>query len=55
MTDVVETITDTEEIAAAMESRAATYGLLARLFRREVDQPLLDAVSYTHLRAHETF
>ena len=42
MTDVVETINDTEEIADAMESRAATYGLLARLFRREVDQPLLD-------------
>ena len=48
MTDVVETITDTEEIADAMESRAATYGLLARLFRREVDQPLLDDLKTMH-------
>lgn len=31
-----------EELAGVMEGRAKTYGLLARLFRVEVDQPLLD-------------
>ena len=43
-----EAIADYEEIARAMESRAATYGLLARLYRREVDQPLLDELKTVH-------
>ncbi len=43
-----EAIADYEEIARAMESRAATYGLLARLYRREVDAPLLDELKTVH-------
>ncbi|WP_305297624.1 TorD/DmsD family molecular chaperone [Parvibacter caecicola] len=43
-----EAIANYDEIARAMESRAATYGLLARLYRREVDQPLLDELKTAH-------
>ena len=43
-----EAIADNQEIARAMESRAATYGLLARLYRREVDQALLDELKAVH-------
>lgn len=43
-----EAIADNQQIAEAMESRAATYGLLARLYRREVDQPLLDELKALH-------
>lgn len=43
-----EAIANYDEIARAMESRAATYGLLARLYRREVDQPLLDELKTVH-------
>lgn len=43
-----EAIVDNQEIARAMESRAATYGLLARLYRREVDQTLLDELKTVH-------
>lgn len=43
-----EAIADNQEIARAMESRAATYGLLARLYRREVDQALLDELKTVH-------
>lgn len=32
----------TEEMAALSRNRAATYGLLSRLCRAEIDQPLLD-------------
>lgn len=43
-----EAIADNQEIARAMESRAATYGLLARLYRREVDQALLEELKTVH-------
>lgn len=36
------TAVSTEELAKLMSDRAATYDLLARLYRREVDQALLD-------------
>ena len=37
----VATTPELAELATAMDGRADTYGLLARLFRVEVDGPLL--------------
>ena len=38
----VETAQDEAALVDLMRSRAQTYGFLARLYRVEVDQPLLD-------------
>ena len=35
-------IATNEDLAQVMTARAATYNLLARLYRKEVDQPLID-------------
>ena len=40
-----------DQLAVLCDRRAATYGLLARLFRVEVDQPLLDEL---HARRYPT-
>lgn len=37
-----------DDLAALCEERSATYGLLARLYRSEVDQPLLDELMDTN-------
>ena len=39
-----------EEIAAVMRQRAATYGFLSRLFRKEVDADLLEELHGLHYR-----
>lgn len=38
----VEKVAEKEEIASLMDSRARVYGFLARLYRVEVDKPLLE-------------
>lgn len=40
--DTPEEIVDLKELAELMDSRAQTYGLLARIYRVEVDQALVD-------------
>ena len=39
-----------EELQAVFENRAAQYGLLARLFRKELDQPIIDELHEMHYR-----
>lgn len=39
-----------EELQAVFENRAAQYGLLSRLFRKELDQPLIDELHEMHYR-----
>ena len=41
-TETAEEVESLDKIAEVMDGRAKTYGLLARLYRVEVDQPLLD-------------
>ena len=33
---------ETDELVGLLEQRSATYAFIARLFRTEIDQPLLD-------------
>ncbi len=54
MTDMINDVTEeaaeamtVEDLAALCDSRAATYELLARLYRQEVDQKLLDELIAT--------
>ena len=42
--------TTIEDLIAVNESRAATYGFLARLYRKEVDAELLDQLFHMHYR-----
>lgn len=39
---IADKVAEKEEIALLMDSRASVYGLLARLYRVEVDKPLLE-------------
>ncbi len=41
---------DVEEFAAVLHSRSANYGLLSRLFRKEVDEELLEELHNQHYR-----
>lgn len=51
-TDAPDAAATSKELIAVCEQRGATYGLLSRLFREEVDEQLLQELHGMRLRVH---